>query len=85
MEEMQGMDKKRLLELLSYAEVCFERCTNPFARIHLLKEDISADECRDLSNQIASIINEWINYLYSPEEQKGAKSKAEEDFLDTQQ
>lgn len=52
------MKTERLLELLAYAKVCFEKCTNPFETVHLAKLKVTADECRDLSAEIASIIED---------------------------
>jgi hypothetical protein len=51
---------ERLLELLAYAKVCFEKCTNPFETAHLAKMNVTADECRDLSAEIASIIEDAV-------------------------
>jgi len=82
---MNNMDKQRLLELLSYAKVCFEKCTNPFEITHLRKKNVSANECRDLSDQIGSIIDEWLYGLYSPEEVETVSSQAEQDFKETQE
>jgi hypothetical protein len=79
------MVKKRLLELLAYAKVCFERCTNPFELVHLRKKNVCSDECIDLSNQIASIIDEWLNEMYNPKDQEEAIKQAEKEFMETQE
>lgn len=50
------MHRVRLVELLANAIICFERCSNPFSHSELLKLDVTADECRDLSREIAEII-----------------------------
>lgn len=52
--------ERRKVELLLYASVCFDHCTNPFDLIHLVKKNVTADECKDLSAQIGSIIREWV-------------------------
>jgi hypothetical protein len=79
------MDSMRLLELLSYAKVCFDKCTNPFDLTHLIKKRVKSDECIDLSHQIASIIEEWIYDMYSEGYQENAEKQAEEDFKETQE
>jgi len=53
-------DKRRLFELIAHAVVCFERCSNPFAPKYLIENKVTADECRDLSHQLASILEEWL-------------------------
>jgi len=79
------MEKKRQLELLAYAKVCFDHCTNPFELMHLVKKCVTADECRDLSSAIADCIE---NYLYEEawsEEREAALKQAEKDFAETQE
>lgn len=75
------MNEKRLLELLVNAIVCFERCSSPFSLSQLSKRNITANECRDLSNQIASILEEWISEMYEYKEIEKAleERRAEED------
>lgn len=77
------MDKQRYLELLAYASVCFDRCTNPFETVHLLKKNVKASECIDLSHQIANTL-ELEAYLLSPDEAEKAIEKAKQDFEETQ-
>jgi phosphoribosyl 1,2-cyclic phosphodiesterase len=48
--------KARKMELLMYAEVCFDHGTNPFEYIHLVAMQVTADECKDLSLDIANTI-----------------------------
>lgn len=52
-----------MIELLAYAKVCFDKCTNPFETMHLIKKNVTADECRDLSFKIADIIEEELHTL----------------------
>jgi len=59
------MNEKRKLELLAYAKVCFDNCTNPFAPTHLLKKDVSSEECGDLSQMIAEILDDYGDVYYS--------------------
>jgi len=54
------MRTERLIELLAYAKVCFDKCTNPFETVHLAKMNVTSDECRDLSAEIASIIEDMV-------------------------
>jgi len=78
------MEEKRLLELLAYAKVCFEKCTSPFAHIHLSKKKVSADECVDLSNEIADILDTTLSFNYGVLEAKEALEQAEQEFMETQ-
>jgi len=77
------MDERRKLELLAYAKVCFEHCTNPFETIHLLKKKVSVNECKDLSQEIANVIeDDLLEYYLEAEE---VMSKAEKEFQETQE
>jgi len=78
------MDEKRRLELLAYARVCFDNCTNPFELIHLQKKNVTAGECRDLSRDIADAIEEDLNIPYTREEIAQALENAEKEFDETQ-
>jgi len=79
------MEKKRLIELLAYAKVCFEKCTSPFEVTHLDKKEVNADECRDLSFKIAELIEDEVNLLsYDEEEAKAILEQAEKEFEETQ-
>lgn len=83
------MNGKRLLELLAYAKVCFDKCTNPFETMHLSKKQVTADECRDLSAEIASIIEDAMSDMFDPwvvgsKEVKSALENAEKEFAETQ-
>jgi hypothetical protein len=81
------MDRERLLELLAYAKVCFDKCTNPFETIHLIKKKVTADECRDLSFKIAEIIREHLDLFIvsSTSVLEQAIEKAEKEFAETQE
>ena len=57
------MKRKRLLELLANASVCFDRCMNPFSHSQLVKYKVTLDECRDLSELIALTIRECMREL----------------------
>lgn len=56
-EEPKGMAWERRCKLLAYVKVCFENNTNPFASVHLIKKNVNADECRELSQIIADLID----------------------------
>lgn len=77
------METKRLIELLAYAKVCFDKCTNPFETMHLVKKKVTADECRDLSIRIAAIIEDELDTLMG--HRLGAiLEQAEKEFGETQ-
>jgi hypothetical protein len=80
------MNEKRKLELLAYAKVCFEHCTNPFETIHLIKKKVTADECRYLSSLIRDSIENYIEE-YFPNNSVLATiiEKAEKEFAETQE
>jgi len=86
------MEKKRSLELLAYAAVCFKHCTNPFETMHLAKKKVTADECIDLSNMIAGILEDEIDIVACTSALKDGKgllgkellAQAEKDFAETQ-
>jgi len=87
------METERLLELLAYAKVCFEKCTNPFELIHLVKKRVTADECRDLSQTIADILEDEIDSIVAAENalktgsvplSKELIAQAEKDFAEAQ-
>ena len=80
------MNNKRKLELLAYAKVCFEKCTNPFEHTHLLKKKVRADECVDLSHIIAVLIEEAM-YLDAErsENVQYLLKLAEKEFMETQE
>jgi len=79
------MNNKRHLQLLAYASVCFDRCTNPFETIHLRKNDVTAKECRWLSQQICEIIEEVLEISYGTEKMEKARDKAQLKFAETQE
>jgi hypothetical protein len=54
-------DTKRMRELLAYACVCFKNMTNPFETMHLQKMNVRLDECGDLSEEIASLIEDQVS------------------------
>ncbi len=60
--ENRNKELKRMAELLAYASVCFEHCTNPFDRVHLLKMHVTADECGALSEAIAELIADNVDH-----------------------
>jgi len=78
------MSHKRKLELLAYAKVCFDKCTSPFALVHLQKNNVSSDECIDLSLYIADLL-----YLELDQqgvlEAKELLEEAEKKFMETQE
>jgi hypothetical protein len=82
------MDVKpeRLLELLAYAKVCFEKCTNPFETVHLAKLKVTAEECRELSVDIASIIEDEVLAIAASKRSNAftVLKQAEERFAETQ-
>jgi len=71
------MNKERLIELVAYAKVCFEHCTNPFETLHLLKKKVIAGECIDLSHFIAESLDDYVTDT--------AVEQAEKEFQETQQ
>lgn len=75
------MDRKRLLELLAYAKVCFEHYTNPFETIHLVKKKVRSDECIDMSHLIGELIEDYYLDCIDGRE---AMEKAEKEFAETQ-
>jgi hypothetical protein len=79
------MKQERLIELLAYAKVCFDHCTNPFETTHLVKKDVRSYECRDLSHEIADIIEKelyiWFTGHYDI---KAILQQAEKEFAETQ-
>ena len=80
------MDHSRECELLAYAKVCFERCTSPFETIHLIKKEVIADECVELSEKIAEILYEYlIEEYYWSMKAEGTLENAEKDFQETQE
>lgn len=78
------MNEERKLELLAYAKVCFEHCTNPFAATHLIKKKVMADECRDLSRLIAEIISDDVAGNLGVLEESVLMKEAEKAFMETQ-
>lgn len=81
------MKPERLLELLAYAKVCFEKCTNPFETVHLAKLKVTVDECKDLSAEIGSIIEDEVLSLVTCSKRFNASvflEQAEKRFAETQ-
>jgi hypothetical protein len=79
------MEPKRLIELLAYAKVCFDNCTSPFETTHLVKKDVRSYECRDLSREIADIIEKELYTLSTGHyDIKAILQQAEKDFAETQ-
>ena len=86
------MEEERLLELLAYAKVCFEKCTSPFETIHLAKKKVTANECVELSRAIADILEDevegktCVRALKTGSGQLGKDliAQAEQEFAETQ-
>lgn len=55
------MNQARRMELLMYAFECFQHGTNPFETRHLSIKNVTADECKDLSENIADILFWEVN------------------------
>jgi len=79
---MKNFDRED--ELLMYASVCFDYCTNPFESMHLIKKDVRAGECIDLSNNLCDIISSYLAAVYGEESYQRAKKLAEKEFKETQ-
>lgn len=83
----ENMETKRLLELLAYAKVCFEKGRSPFDRVHLAKLNVTAEECRNLSAEIADIIGDKVIDLSIDSKKYNASvllEEAEKRFIETQ-
>ena len=57
--------------------------------MHLIKKQVTADECRDLSHELASIIenamlNDFDPWVVGSKEVEDTLEKAEKDFAETQ-
>ena len=52
------MTDERMKDLLRNASRCFNQMYSPFCHAELSKMNVTADECKDLSEQIGDII-EW--------------------------
>ena len=50
------MKSTRRMELLIYAFECFQHGTSPFETRHLTIKDVTADECKELTEDIANIL-----------------------------
>ncbi len=55
------MGKSRNRKLLENAAKCFEEQRSPFAHGELLKHDVTADECIELSQSIADAIRAYLD------------------------
>ena len=84
MSEPNEMEHERKIELLAYAKVCFDNCTNPFAPVHLQKKKVTPEECGFLSQIIADLIDAELIQEGVLEAQEFV-SKAEIEFEETQQ
>lgn len=82
------MTPERRQELLAYAAACFEHCTNPFEYVHLVQKKVTADECKDLSQDIASILEDEIVACITLDRSSfslsNLKSRARLEFEETQ-
>jgi len=74
------MKQERLIELLAFAKVCFEHCTSPFAHKYLIFKNVTADECKELSAQIAIAIENdlWSRNAWTDKALKKAEKEFEE-------
>ena len=54
------MNKNRRDELLAYASVCFRNITSPFETSHLVKKNVKLDECGELSEIIADLLEDEV-------------------------
>ena len=79
------MNDQRKIELLTYAQVCFEKCTNPFETMHLIKKAVKASECFELSELIAECIAIHIEDNASHTVIANEYEKAVKEFAETQQ
>lgn len=90
--EILNKSKKRELELLAYAVVCFRKGTNPFETTHLIKKNVRASECIDLTHEIADILEDELEMrackiaLRSGNGKLGKDlvAEAEQEFAETQ-
>lgn len=79
------MNESRKIELLTYAQVCFEKATNPFETIHLIKKAVKASECMELTDLIAECIAIHIEDNASHTVIADEYEKAVKEFAETQQ
>jgi len=78
------VEKKRELELLAYAKVCFDKCTSPFETMHLVKKNVTSNECRELSPKIGEIILDYLDWTFKDKTIEKAMAQAQKDFEETQ-
>lgn len=57
---------KRMVDLLNNAATCFGKNYSPFCHEELLKMDVTADECKDLSDTLSDIIKCYISEEIMP-------------------
>jgi len=74
---MNEMNEERKKELLAYAAVCFNHATSPFETMHLVKKNVTLDECGDLSFEISCLLSEEVS--------RESMEKAEKEFQETQE
>jgi len=60
----------RIIELLKNASDCFQKCCSPFSLEELLKMDVMADECKDLSSIIGDFIDGYLEFGYKQDKKK---------------
>mgnify|MGYP001145943546 CR=1 FL=1 len=72
------MHEQRLVELLANAVVCFERSSNPFSNNELLRLNVTADECIDLSVEIADILQNELYLMIGSKYAEGILEKVRE-------
>ena len=54
--------KSRMMILLQNAQVCFRDTRSPFEHSELVAQNVTSDECFDLSNAIAGAIEFYLNH-----------------------
>lgn len=50
----------RMIGLLANAAKCFHEIRSPFSHSELVKMEVTADECKDLSDWIGDILDEYL-------------------------
>lgn len=59
---MNQESKSRMTALLRNAQICFRDQRSPLDHFELSKQNVTLDECFDLSNAIASAIEFYLNH-----------------------
>lgn len=81
------MKVERLVELMAYAKVCFDHNTSPFETMHLVKKNVTSDECKELSGDVAEAIEAFLVGLSMSlnASLNAIEGQAEKEFMETQQ